>query len=59
MNLKRLVIVNCDEDEMLTAKYRDKPAETESLVPESFRRCRDRVRKELREDTSWLDEILD
>jgi len=71
-NLKRLVIVDFDEDEMLTPEYRDKLAkklpgveveilktsETESLVPDPFREYRDRVRKELREDTSWLDEIL-
>ena len=68
-NLQRLVIVNFDEDESLTPEYRDKlaeklpgveveilePAEKESLIPQTFRDYRDRVRKELREDTSWLD----
>ena len=68
-NLKRLVIVNFDEDVILTPEYRDKlaeklpgveveilePAEKESLIPQTFRDYRDRVRKELREDTSWLD----
>lgn len=71
-NLKRLVIVNFDEDELLTREYRDKlaeklpgvevkilePTEAESLVPVPFREYRDRMRKELREDTTWLDEIL-
>ena len=72
-NLKRLVIVNYDEDALLiTPKYREKLkakfpgveveileiTETESLVPQPFREYRDRVRKELREDTTWLDEAL-
>ena len=71
-NLKRLVIVNVDEDPLLTPKYLKKlqaklpevdvkiiPAsELESLIPKPFLEYRDRVRKELREDTTWLDEIL-
>ena len=71
-SMKRLVIVNVDEEKLLTPEYRDKlakklpgvevkilePMETESLVPESFREYRDRMREEMREDTSWLDEIL-
>ena len=71
-NLKRLVIVNFDEDSMLSPRYRDKlaeklpgvevelrePTEMEALIPKPFREYRDQVRKELREDTSWLDEAL-
>ncbi len=70
-NLKRLVIVNSENDETLTDEYLAKlqkkflgvdariilPSETEPLVPEPFRKYRDRVRKELRADTSWLDEL--
>ena len=66
------MIVNVDEEKLLTPEYRDKlakklpgvevkilePMETESLVPEPFREYRDRMRKEMREDMSWLDEIL-
>lgn len=70
--LKRLVIVNFDEDEKLTSDYRDKLAEKlpgvtvqilatseyESLIPKPFCTYRDRIREELRSDTKWLDEIL-
>jgi len=71
-NLKRLVIVNSDSDATLTDEYLNKvrkkfpgidasilaASEVESLVPEPFREYRDRSRKELRADTSWLDELL-
>ena len=70
-NLKRLVIVNHEDDASLDATYLEKlrkrfpgvdadivlKSETESLVPLSFRKFRDRRRKELREDTSWLNEL--
>jgi hypothetical protein len=72
-NLKRLVIVNSENDSSLNDQYLMKlrkkfagvdadiilPSETESLVPKPFREFRARIRKELREDTSWLDEILE
>ncbi len=71
-NLKRLVIVNNENDKSLNDQYLVKlrkkfpsidadiilPSETETLVPKPFREFRDRKRKELRDDTSWLDEIL-
>ena len=71
-NLKRLVIVDVEQDPVLSPEYLEKlqakfpnvdvkiiaDSQTETLIPDSFRKYRDRVRKELREDTSWLDEIL-
>ena len=71
-NLKRFTIVNVEDDPILSQRYLEKlqeklpevdvkiiPAtEIESLIPKAFLEHRDRVRKELREDTTWLDKAL-
>jgi hypothetical protein len=71
-NLKRLTIIDHDTDETLTPKYAAKVKEkfpgvevsvlklheNEPQIPKAFRDYRDRLRKELRSDTKWLDELL-
>ena len=71
--LKRFVVANIEDDPALNAAYvaglrkvlvgvdvKVVPkSEIESLVPEAFKRHREKVRKELRRDTSWLDELIE